>query len=225
MFLVLLKAPPAPFVPPAWQGRRIVAMASLLQRRRTAPTRWPRPSGAGRPGVRPAWELPYTQVQSYLDDGEPRATTTTGRPNTWPSSTTACCRPPARCSPNAPCRTARWLPPARRALNERDADDGAVGNRDTRFAVGVKGRWQADGADTPRVPEVGPRRRGAAAALLHRAHLHQLPDRRRGRGPRPGDLRRQLRLVGPGQAAYDPDNLFRSNRNIRPEAREAVPSA
>jgi uncharacterized OsmC-like protein len=34
------------------------------------------------------------------------------------------------------------------ALNERDADDGAVGNRDTRFAVGVKGRWQADGADT-----------------------------------------------------------------------------
>ena len=27
VFLVLLNAPPAPFVPPAWQGRRIVAMA------------------------------------------------------------------------------------------------------------------------------------------------------------------------------------------------------
>ena len=73
VFLVLLKAPPAPFVPPAWQGRRIVAMAVCysgdLDRadQVVAPIR-----ALADPVFDLLGELPYTQVQSYLDDGEPK---------------------------------------------------------------------------------------------------------------------------------------------------------
>ena len=44
------------------------------------------------------------------------------------------------------------------ALNERDADDGAVGNRDARYVFGVKGMWEPDEPDARCVPRVGPRR-------------------------------------------------------------------
>ena len=33
------------------------------------------------------------------------------------------------------------------ALNERDGDDGAVGNRDARFVIGLKGMWGPDEPD------------------------------------------------------------------------------
>jgi FAD/FMN-containing dehydrogenase len=65
VFLVLLKTPPAPFVPPAWQGRRIVAMAVCysgdLDRadQVVAPIR-----ALADPVFDLLGELPYTQVQS-----------------------------------------------------------------------------------------------------------------------------------------------------------------
>ena len=36
------------------------------------------------------------------------------------------------------------------ALNERDEDDGAVGNRDARYAIGAKAMWPPDAANGDR---------------------------------------------------------------------------
>jgi hypothetical protein len=49
-----------------------------------------------------------------------------------------------------------------------------------------------------------------------RRHLRQLPDRRRGRRAGPGDLRGQLGPAVEVTRRWDPGNLFRSNRNVRP---------
>jgi FAD binding domain len=109
VFLVLLKAPPAPFVPPAWQGRRIVAMAVCYSGDLDRADQVAAPIRAL---ADPVFDLlgscPTPRCSPTSTPPSPEATTTTGRPNTSPSSTTACCRPPARCSPSVPCRTARW---------------------------------------------------------------------------------------------------------------------
>ena len=64
------------------------------------------------------------------------------------------------------------------AVNERDEDDGAVGNRDARFALGVIGMWEAGEPNANAFQALGPRRMGACPTFLDRPHLHQLPDRR-----------------------------------------------
>ena len=72
-WLVLMPAPPAPFVPPAWHGKRLCAMCVCytgdLDRvdRVVAPIR-----ALGRPVFDLLQIQPYTQVQSYLDSTEPK---------------------------------------------------------------------------------------------------------------------------------------------------------
>ena len=68
-----MPAPPAPFVPPAWHGKRLCAMCVCytgdLDRvdRVVAPIR-----ALGRPVFDLLQIQPYTQVQSYLDSTEPK---------------------------------------------------------------------------------------------------------------------------------------------------------
>ena len=73
VWLVLLEAPPAPFVPIEWQGRKVCAMAvcysGTLDRvdEAIAPIR-----ALGTPVFDLLGEQPYVQVQSYLDATEPK---------------------------------------------------------------------------------------------------------------------------------------------------------
>jgi FAD/FMN-containing dehydrogenase len=223
VFLVLLNAPPAPFVPPAWQGRRIVAMAVCysgdLDRadQVVAPIR-----ALADPVFDLLGELPYTQVQSYLDDGEPK-----GDHYYWKTEylaelddglLSAAREVFAECP--MPDGEVGFLQ-LDGALSEHDADDGAVGNRDTRFAVGVKGRWQGDGADADGflkwVRDGGERLRpfSTGRTYINFQTADEGEDRVRATY---GDNFDRLVQV---KQRYDPDNLFRSNRNIPPAGIES----
>jgi hypothetical protein len=140
---LLLPAPPAPFVPAEWHGRRLCGMAVCYSgdlddtERVLAPIR-----ALGEPLVDLLGRRPYTEVQSYLDDTEP-----SGRHYYWKTEFlaglddgllaglrelfAACPIPEADLG----------LLHLDGALNERAGDDGAVGNRDARYVVGVKGMW------------------------------------------------------------------------------------
>jgi FAD/FMN-containing dehydrogenase len=91
VWLLLINAPPEPFVPEEWHGKRICAMVvcysgDLAQTDEVlAPIR-----DLGDPLVDLMGEQPYTQVQSYLDEPSRRACITTGRPTSPPSSVTSC---------------------------------------------------------------------------------------------------------------------------------------
>jgi hypothetical protein len=68
-----MRAPPMPFVPEEWHGERICAMAVCYTGDLARAGRGDRADpGAGRSGRRPAPEQPYVELQSYLDESEPK---------------------------------------------------------------------------------------------------------------------------------------------------------
>ena len=217
-WLMLLRAPPAPFVPEQWHGERICAMAVCYSGDLDdadavlAPIR-----ALGDPLVDLLSEQPYVQVQSYLDATEPK-----GQHYYWRTeylaelgddlvSTVADLF--AECP--VPDADIGFLHLGG-ALNEHDEDDGAVGNRDAHFAIGVKGMWEPH---EPKAEEFGHWVRDAGMRVqpfsTGRTYINFQTadeDEQRVRATYGPNFERLVEL----KHKYDPDNVFRSNRNIHP---------
>jgi FAD/FMN-containing dehydrogenase len=219
VWLIMLRAPAAPFVPEAWHGERICAMSVCysgdLDRvdEALAPIR-----ALGDPVFDQLAERPYTEVQSLLDGTEPK-----GHHYYWRTEFVAELSDDllstgqelaAECP--LPLAQVGFLHPGG-ALNEHAGDDGAVGNRDARYACGVIGTWEPDEArdDEYRdwVRDAGQRiRRFSTGSYINFQTADEGEDRIRATY---GDNFDRLLEV---KQQYDPDNVFRSNRNIRPPA-------
>jgi hypothetical protein len=217
-FLVLMNAPPAPFVPPDWQGRRVVAMTVCYSgglsgaEGAVAPLR-----SLGEPVFDLMQPWPYTQQQSYLDATEPK-----GHHYYWRTEFAsgldeemlAACRGASEACPVPMGQV--LVAHVGGALNERAWDDGAVGNRDVRFVYGVAAAWEPG---DPRADEYvawtrtsGERLRAFSTGSSY--VNFQTPE---------DDISRLRASYGPNwdrlvevKHRYDPGNLFRSNRNIPP---------
>ena len=217
-WLILLNAPPAPFVAPEWHGRRVCAFAichsgdPAAAERDLAPVR-----ALGEPVFDLLGPMPYTEVQSYLDDTEP-----TGHHFYWKTEFLAgledgllegmrelfatCPIPGGELG----------LLHLGGALNERPAADGAVGNRDARFVLGVKGMWAPGDPDADRytrwVRDAWARLRpwSTGATYVNFQTAEEGDDRVR--ASYGANYERLVEV----KRRYDPENLFRTNRNIRP---------
>jgi FAD/FMN-containing dehydrogenase len=220
VWLILLQAPPAPFVPEAWHGKRICAMAVCYSGALDdvdevlAPIR-----ALGEPVVDLLQEQPYVQVQSYLDEGEPK-----GMHYYWKTEYLAELSDDLLAITRdlfAECP----IPEAQLgflhlggALNEHDGDDGAVGNRDARFVFGVNGMWEPDepNADTFRqwVRAAWQRLRPFSTGRTYINFQTADEDEARVRATYGINFARLAEV----KKTYDPDNLFRVNRNIPPPA-------
>lgn len=220
-FTMLMRAPSAPFVPEEAHGKRICAMTVCYSGdldgvdNALAPIR-----ALGDPVVNLLREQPYTQVQSYLDVTEPK-----GNHYYWKTEFAAELSDDLLSTMRdlaAECP----IPEAQvgilhigGALNEFEEGDGAVGNRDARFAYGVIAQWEPDEPD----------------AVAFRQWVRDAWERFRTystggnyvnfQTADEGDDRIQAtyganldRLVEV-KTSYDPDNVFRSNRNISPDTR------
>ncbi len=216
-WLLLIHAPPLPAVPVEWQGRKICAMAVCFSGDLDDADEVLGPIRAiGDPVVDLLGEQPYTQVQSYLDDGEPKGMHYYWRTDCLAELTDELLTTVRQSFAECPIAGAELgFLHIGGALNERAEDDGAVGNRDARYVAGVNGMWE------PGEPDADRFRRWIrdAAARVHpfstgRTYINfQAADE--------GDERVRAtygtnydRLVEI-KKSYDPDNLFRSNRNIR----------
>jgi FAD/FMN-containing dehydrogenase len=217
VWLVLMRAPAAPFVPPEYHGERCCVMAVCYsgdpagKDAAIAPIR-----ELGDPAVDLLQEWPYTMQQSFLDDTEPK-----GIHAYWKTEYLAELSEdllPILRDLAADCP----IPDAQigllhlgGALNERDWDDGAVGNRDARFAVGVNGMWESGEAEADAFrrwiragwKRIRPFATGGNYVNFQTDDEDQVPADAYGK-----NFERLRRL----KAEYDPDNLFRVNRNIPP---------
>jgi FAD/FMN-containing dehydrogenase len=170
----------------------------------------------GDPAVDLLQEWPYTMQQSFLDDSEPK-----GVHAYWKTEYLA--ELPEDLLPilrdlgaECPIHDAQiGLLHLGGALNERDWDDGAVGNRDARFAIGVNGLWESGEPDADafrRWIRAGWERIRPFATGGNYVNF-QTDDDDQGPADAYGKNYERLRRV---KAAHDPDNLFRVNRNIPP---------
>jgi FAD/FMN-containing dehydrogenase len=148
-FTMLMRAPPAPFVPEDAHGNRICAMTVCYSGDLTGVDEALAPIRAlGEPVVDLLREQPYTQLQSYLDATEPKgnhyywktefaAELSDGLLSTMRELAAECPIPEAQVG----------ILHIGGSLNEFDEDDGVVGNRDARFAYGVIAQWEPDDPD------------------------------------------------------------------------------
>ena len=216
-WLVLMRAPAEPFVPPEYHGKRSCVLAVCYsgdpdaKDAAIAPIR-----EIGDPAVDLLQEWPYTMQQSFLDESEPK-----GIHAYWKTEYLADLPEdllPVLRDLGADCP----IPEAQigllhlgGALNERAWDDGAVGNRDARFAIGVNGMWESG------EPEADAFRRWIRAGWERIRPFatggnyvnFQTNDDDQGPADAYGKNFERLRRI---KAAYDADNLFRVNRNIPP---------
>jgi FAD/FMN-containing dehydrogenase len=218
VWMVLLNAPPAPFVPEAWHGRRICAMAVCYSGdlgrvdEVLAPIR-----ALGEPVVDLLGEQPYTDVQSYLDATEPKGAHYYWKTEFLAELSDDLLSTVRDLAAQCPIPDAELgLLHLGGALNDREGDDGAVGNRDARFALGVNGMWEPDEphADHFRqwVRDGWKRLRPFSTGGNYINFQTADEDDDRIRATYGANLDRLIAV----KHQYDPDNLFRSNRNLPP---------
>jgi FAD/FMN-containing dehydrogenase len=218
VWMLMLHAPPAPFVPEPWHGRKVCAMVVCFSGApedadaALAPLR-----AIADPVVDLVGPMPYTEVQSYLDDGEPK-----GHHYYWKNEFVAELSDDLLAATRglfAECP----IPEAEigflhlgGAIGDHADDDGAVGNRDARFVFAITGMWEPGHPGAEAFPgwvrsgweRVRPFSTGGNYVNFQTAD--EGDERVRATyGPR---YDRLLRI----KETYDPDNVFRSNRNVGP---------
>jgi hypothetical protein len=205
-------------VPEAWRGEQICGMSVCYTGdladvdAALAPIR-----ALGAPIVDLLQEQPYTQVQSYLDATEPK-----GAHYYWKAEYLAGLNDDllstvrnvfAECP--IPGADVGFLHLGG-ALNEHDATDGAVGNRDARYVIGIKGMWEPGEpeADAFRhwVREAWTRIRPFSTGGNYINFQTADEDETRVRSTYGANYDHLVAI----KQTYDPDNLFRVNRNIAP---------
>ncbi len=214
---VLRLAPPLPFVPEEWRGKPIAGV--VVCHSGADPDGDISPLRAlGEPIFDVIGEKPYVAQQSMLDGGEPK-----GVERYWKTE-------------YLPGLSSEYLDTFRNgalkvtsplsqsvifhlagALNERAADDGAVGNRDAHFVSGFSGTWPAGTPADPHVAWVRESWETIRPFSTGGNYVNfQLADDDAERtADAYGANYERLRRI---KAEYDPDNLFRVNRNISPAA-------
>lgn len=215
-YLVVLNAPPAPFVPPQWQRRRVVAFAVCYSGdlARTdevlAPIR-----ALGEPAIDVLQQWPYVAQQSFLDDAEPKGDHYYWRTELAAELTDEMLAAVRETGGSCPCPQGQVLVAhIGGALNDRSWDDGAVGNRDAHYVYGAAAHWcpgDTHGDDyIAWTRSAGDRLRefSTGAAYVNFQTEEDGADRLRATyGPN------WARLVEV-KRRYDPGNLFRVNRNV-----------
>jgi FAD/FMN-containing dehydrogenase len=208
-------APPASFVPQAWHLKPVVGLIVCYTGRdpdaALAPIR-----ALGDPLVDMIGPKPYPALQSFLDDSEPDGLHQYWKTEYLPrvdSSYLKIFRDAALAA--ATPFSFSVIFHLEGALNERDHDDGAVGNRDAKYVSGFSGAWQP-GENGEHIVEAV--RRGWEQIRPFSTGGNYInfqladDDAMRVEAAYGGNYPRLQRI----KAAYDPDNLFRVNRNIVP---------
>lgn len=215
--VVIRRAPPAPFVPPAWHGEKIVAIVTCYTGadadRELAPLR-----ALPQPVLSTVGEMPYTALQSMLNANEPKGPHRYWKTEFLPGL------PDGFLDAFVDGGVSLTSPMSQSvlfhlggALNDRPADDGAVGNRDAHYIAGFSGTWPPEVPPEPHIAWVRASWEAIRPYSTGGNYVNfQLEDDDATRLEAAyGANFERLRRV---KARYDPDNVFRVNRNIPPSA-------
>ena len=210
-------APPAPFLPQEWHGKPIAGI-QVCHSGAEAEADFAAIRAIGDPIVDLVTEKPYTAQQSMLDAMEPKRLHRYWKAEYLPGLS-------SEFLDNFRDGALKVTSPLSQsiifhlagALNEREDDDGAVGNRDARYISGFNGTWPPGTPSDGHVAWVRESWEKIRPFSTGGNYVNfQVAD---------DDTVRTADAYGPNyqrlqrlKAEYDPDNLFRVNRNIRPQS-------
>ena len=210
-------APPAPWLPPEMHGKPIVGVLACYSgdpaqgERIVAPIK-----GLGKPVGDVLIRRPYVQLQSLLDATQPK-----GRRYYWKSEYLPRIEPEL-CEQFMK-HAARITSPHSAviffqlagALNSLADDHSAVGNRDARYVLNIAGSWEKADDDAPQIEWARSawsemRRFSTGGTYLNFLTEDDGPERTA------AALRAGGKRLASVKATWDPQNVFRANRNIAP---------
>ena len=218
VWLVLVNAPPAPFVPQEWQGKRVCAMSVCYtgDLANTAEVLAPIHS-LQKPVFNLLREQPYIELQSQLDATEPKGAHYYWKTEFLPGINGGVLSAAREAFTECPIPQGQvgFLHLAG-AINERGGDDGAVGNRNAQFACGILGMWEPGNPSAKAYQQwvrkswerIKPFSTGATYINFQTADEGE----QRIRDTYGTNFQRLVEM----KRKYDPDNLFRVNKNIQP---------
>lgn len=216
-WLVMLRGPQAPFVPSSWQGERLCGMCICYSGDLAKTQEVLAPLRTLGPAVFDLLQnQPYTQVQSYLDATEPKGLHYYWKTEYLPEVSTPLLSAMSELFEQCPIpELDMGVLHLGGMLNTRAADDGCVGNRNARFVLGIKGMWPAtQQSEAARyrqwVRAAWQRIRPFSTGATYVNFQTDDEDGARVQASYGGNFSRLLAL----KRQYDPDNLFRVNRNI-----------
>jgi FAD/FMN-containing dehydrogenase len=210
-------APPAPFLPQAWHGKPIAGI-QVCHSGANAEADLAAVRALGDPIVDLAAPMPYAALQSMLNAMEPKWLHRYWKTEFLPglSSEFLDVFRDGAMQVTSPLSQSVLFHLAG-ALNDREGDDGAVGNRDARYVGGFAGTWPPGAPAEPHVAwarnaweRIRPFSTGGNYVNFQLAE----DDTARTAAAYGSNYQRLQRV----KATYDPDNLFRVNSNIPPAA-------
>jgi FAD/FMN-containing dehydrogenase len=217
LVVLMRPAPPAPWLPKDMHGKPIIAMLACYSgdpaqgEKAVAPIK-----SFGNPIGDVLVRRPYVQIQSLLDATQPK-----GRRYYWKSEYLSRIEP-ALCekfiehaakipSPHS----AVILFQLEGALNRLKEDHSPVGNRDARYVLNVAGSWEHADDDKVNVEWAREAWTDMRTFSTGGTYINFLTE---DEGPEriEAALRKGLQRLAKVKARWDPENVFRTNRNIKP---------
>jgi FAD/FMN-containing dehydrogenase len=210
-------APPAPWLPKDMHGKPIVAMLACYSGRPEEGEKLVAPiKSFGNPIGDVLVRRPYAQMQSLLDATQPK-----GRRYYWKSEYLPAIEP-ALCE-KVIAHAARIRSPhsavilfqIEGALNRLEEEHSPAGNRDARYVLNIAGSWEKadeDGANIEWAREAWDDMRSFSTGGTYINFLTE------DEGPEriEAALGKGLQRLAEVKAKWDPQNVFRTNRNIKP---------
>ncbi|HEV7640654.1 MAG TPA: FAD-binding oxidoreductase [Gaiellaceae bacterium] len=210
-----ITAPPAPFVPHEWQGKRVIAVAGQFAGDLEEAERLMKPLRGLKPIVDLWQPMPYLAVQGLLDPGNPYGARAYWRAyNVGGLDESAIDTFIERAATIPSPLTAFIMLGLGGAISRVGENDTALSGRDVPFNVHLNGIWETEAEDEENVawvretttafePYIVP---GMALNFTTEITTADIEDSF-------GDKLQRLRKL---KSTYDPTNLFRLNQNIPP---------
>jgi FAD/FMN-containing dehydrogenase len=217
LVVLLRPAPPAPWLPKEMHGKPIVAMLACHSGRLDDGEKAVAPIKTfGKPIGDIMIRRPYTQLQSLLDATQPKGRRYYWKSEYLPSIEPALCQQVmTHAAKIRSPHSAVILFQLGGALNRLPSDHSAVGNRDARYVFNVSAAWDQAADDEANVAWTRAAWTEMKAFSTGGTYLNFLTEDE--------GADRTAAALGPGlarlaevKAAWDPKNVFRTNRNIRP---------
>jgi len=217
LVVLMRPAPPAPWLPKDWHGKPIIALVACYSGRLEEGERAVAPiKSFGKPIADILVRRPYAQMQSLLDATQPK-----GRRNYWkseylPSIEPALCEKAIEHAAGirSPHSTVALFQ-IEGALNRLDEDHSPVGNRDARYVLNLAGSWEQADEDRGNIEWARAawndlKRFSTGGTYINFLAQDEGPERIE------AALGKALQRLAEVKRRWDPENVFRTNRNIKP---------